>query len=828
MKKIILLFTILTLSYSIFAQVKSDADMGTYNNTYIKPNTTGAIKAQMHNTMNRYLINSKVHIDSLSFTEGGDSIIIYYYGNTFAIPTTAFKPDTSHYSYKSGDGYWSLEEDTLYNNTEGGGVKIYSDDSFGNPILRLFVGTDTTNDEALIKIPNLQNSNGTNKTDYPYVLVYDWDSDGKVGYLPWDSVGGGDGNWTLTGDDIENNNAGDVTLNGQVFVPDIAASGSKYSGNVAGIGTDDRLFPKSIIDLYNEQQDSLALVPTTRTTWVRDSTKAAIILGTMTDKVGIGTNAPTQLLDVRGNIYAIGTHGYGSTYEPFYFRGNIDTLDGNTYNLRSTMYYNNPDSTGYRIGGNLGEVYIKATSNDINDAVGQYAYIQHYGTGLVKNGVSFYAALANRSTGTIQNLYGLQVLPIDNSHGGTIGAIYGSYFADQEAANATTTYGIYQLGDAENYFGGIIRLNNCSDSTGIIYRSNLLYDHTYSYPGTTGYNQFHGNASGNLTMTGTASQASYNSGFGPLTLNDITTGYANTCNGSLSGQYITDGYNNTGVGKQALGSAVSMIGGTAIGANTLPVATGNYNTAVGAESQNKMVGGSYNSSLGFQSLYTNVSGNYNTAIGQGAGYLNTGSNNTFMGWRAGYLGGATSSNIMIGYRAGYNETGSSKSYWASDSTSWANGMASGSKLLWYADMSNAAKSNHFMNIFAKLSIGAAKNPNTALEVTGSAVVTGYIKSGIGSIADNDTSPDFSGYNTFEYQGSANSVSIVSIDNHVVGCYYTIIGNSNTYTITVVDGTPGGGDSFNLAGGNWVGGNDDVLVLYCISADNFIEVSRSDN
>ena len=65
MKKLFL-FTLLVLSCSVFAQVKSDADMNTYNNTYIIPNTTGAIKAQMHNTLNKYLIYSKVHKDSIS------------------------------------------------------------------------------------------------------------------------------------------------------------------------------------------------------------------------------------------------------------------------------------------------------------------------------------------------------------------------------------------------------------------------------------------------------------------------------------------------------------------------------------------------------------------------------------------------------------------------------------------------------------------------------------------------------------------------------------------------------------------------------------------
>ena len=120
------------------------------------------------------------------------------------------------------------------------------------------------------------------------------------------------------------------------------------------------------------------------------------------------------------------------------------------------------------------------------------------------------------------------------------------------------------------------------------------------------------------------------------------------------------------------------------------------------------------------------------------------------------------------------------------------------------------------------SVGYISNPS------GSLVLKDAVVNPMGTIADNDTSPDFAGGNVWKYNGTANSVSIVSIDNEVVGAFYTIIGNSGTYTITVVDGTPGGGDSFNLSGSNFVGGQDDVLLLYCYAANNFIEVSRSDN
>jgi hypothetical protein len=115
-------------------------------------------------------------------------------------------------------------------------------------------------------------------------------------------------------------------------------------------------------------------------------------------------------------------------------------------------------------------------------------------------------------------------------------------------------------------------------------------------------------------------------------------------------------------------------------------------------------------------------------------------------------------------------------------------------------------------------------------LTGNAIISGSFKSGTGAIADNDSTPSVANGNTFIYAGSANAVSIDALDDHVVGQYYTIFGNSPTYTITIIDGTPAGGDSFILdaALGTWVGGVYDNIVLYCISADNFVEVSRKDN
>lgn len=293
---------------------------------------------------------------------------------------------------------------------------------------------------------------------------------------------------------------------------------------------------------------------------------------------------------------------------------------------------------------------------------------------------------------------------------------------------------------------------------------------------------------------------------------------------------ITTGNYGTYVGYQAGGGAtLTGESNVALGNSAgFGLTSGKRNTLIGTNSGKVISSGQYNTIIGFNAGDA-ANSSSNSILGYMAGTsLTSGGTNTFIGATSGYTNTTGTGNVFIGNAAGYNETGSYKTYIAADSTSWANGMASGSKLLMYADMSNAAKSNHFINLFGKVSIGAAKNPTEMLSVTGNASITGYLKTGTGSIADNDSTPSVASYNTFIYAGSANPVSIDALDDHVVGCYYTIIGNSNTYTITVIDGTPSGGDSFNLAGGNWVGGSQDVLLLYCIAADAFVEVSRSDN
>ena len=108
--------------------------------------------------------------------------------------------------------------------------------------------------------------------------------------------------------------------------------------------------------------------------------------------------------------------------------------------------------------------------------------------------------------------------------------------------------------------------------------------------------------------------------------------------------------------------------------------------------------------------------------------------------------------------------------------------------------------------------------NTGCYKNGSIVISESDLISADTIADNDATPDVTGATTWTYNGTANSVVITDLDNPIVGKTYRIIGNSDTYTITINDG-----GNFNLSG-NWTGGIDDVITIYVQADNDYIQVA----
>ena len=189
-------------------------------------------------------------------------------------------------------------------------------------------------------------------------------------------------------------------------------------------------------------------------------------------------------------------------------------------------------------------------------------------------------------------------------------------------------------------------------------------------------------------VSGTDDTAQYNTAYGLIALDaittgdynttlgyaagtDMTTGNSNNLIGYLAGENIVDGAHNTFIGRQAgrgttSASAQIFIGGSAGEANT----TGGGNIAIGysaldnsdTESNNLAIGedalggaingGEYNIAIGKSSLDALTSADYVTAVGYNAGSsVTTGGYNTLIGYSSGDAITDADTNTAIGYDA---------------------------------------------------------------------------------------------------------------------------------------------------------------------------------
>ena len=112
MKRILFLFAILMCSLLTYSQVKSDAQIQTYNDTYISySNPGGIILASQHNLLEDYIIQNKIHRDSLDnvwLNASLDTLFVQYKDQAVdTVPLTAYA------------GYWVAASDDISNNNAG-------------------------------------------------------------------------------------------------------------------------------------------------------------------------------------------------------------------------------------------------------------------------------------------------------------------------------------------------------------------------------------------------------------------------------------------------------------------------------------------------------------------------------------------------------------------------------------------------------------------------------------------------------------------------------------------------------------------------------------
>jgi hypothetical protein len=259
----------------------------------------------------------------------------------------------------------------------------------------------------------------------------------------------------------------------------------------------------------------------------------------------------------------------------------------------------------------------------------------------------------------------------------------------QSITNTLGTSGLFSIKDGTATYlslyqsNGYLSLNRSliipyttSSTTGVIYKGTESFIHDHRAPGTQGLNTFVGLNSGNFTMIGVGSQASYNTAMGYYSLGFLTSGSNNTAIGVYSLSNNSSGISNTGIGTFALNSNTTGIGNTGVGDNSLYSNTdGSSNTAVGIFSMqsnttgysNTSVGGysmvlntlGYeNTALGIRSLNSNTTGFTNTAIGIYSLSSNTtGNSNTGLGSYSLYRNVSGIRNTAVGYQSLYNSLG---------------------------------------------------------------------------------------------------------------------------------------------------------------------------
>lgn len=216
---------------------------------------------------------------------------------------------------------------------------------------------------------------------------------------------------------------------------------------------------------------------------------------------------------------------------------------------------------------------------------------------------------------------------------------------------ASTTF--LSLTQSDGYLNLLRSINlpaTTSSNTGVIFKGTFRFIHDYQASGSNGYNTFVGLNSGNFTLSGTGTNASYNTGvgrsslaslssgsydaaFGTLSLANNSSGSYNSSFGSYSMNNNSTGNSNSAFGSYSLyynssGSSNAAFGVNALLSNT----TGSSSSAFGYVSLQNNTTGSSNSAFGYQSLSTNTTGGSNSAFGWSALQQNsTGSNNSAYG-----------------------------------------------------------------------------------------------------------------------------------------------------------------------------------------------------
>jgi len=356
--------------------------------------------------------------------------------------------------------------------------------------------------------------------------------------------------------------------------------------------------------------------------------------------VGIGTVAPTQLLDVngatrlRGLLYDYNNESGTTGQILSRSASGVDWIDAPTGGSTLWDEIGDPGTDSSVI--NFGSYHTNLTFNTLAANSG-FTFSSTSISGLASATTKIVDILSSGSnTNSGITRYGISS-SITNT--GTTSINIAGYF---NATGASTNYGLL----VEN---GNVGIGTITPTNKLVVNSTAYSTIELQYSGTSVVDIF-SNASSNIFIGLDSGSA-------------LTSGTGNISYGFNTLKYNTTGTNNTAIGHQALVSNVAKEGSTAIGyqamlyADSSSVAGLTYNTAIGYQA---LVGsataanntGVANTAVGHQSLTGNTSGGYNTALGVNTLNANTtGTQNVAIGHNALFSNVAKQGSVAIGYEA---------------------------------------------------------------------------------------------------------------------------------------------------------------------------------
>ena len=392
--------------------------------------------------------------------------------------------------------------------------------------------------------------------------------------------------------------------------------------------------------------------------------------------VGIGTDAPTEKLDVAGNIKLSGT---------------INGLTIGANNSGNNM--------------SIGTMALNAGLSANSIAIGPYSMINTHGVSNTAVGQAALAGDPNGSSSSYNTALGTGAIErLGNSTGGNTGIGYyslggtttgGSNTAIGAGSMMNNTTGNYNtgLGNRAGVASGDLTNATAVGFAAIVNESNKIQlgntdvtsvntSGTYTGAGfktpngtNTEYLMADGSTSagpssitmGAIGASSTANGGSIASGVLSLAPADATnSGVVTTEAQTFSGlKTFNNDINVNGIRLGVGSNTYNMFAGTGLSSNT----TGYGNTAIGIGSLNANVTGNSNSAFGYNALYSNTSGSDNMANGYQALSINTtGFSNTAVGSGALQTNETGSRNVAVGKSALSSiTTGSSNSAYGTGS-----------------------------------------------------------------------------------------------------------------------------------------------------------------